>query len=58
MSEAIELGLYDRFPFGKHKGLTVEHVIQNSPDYIRWAIDNNVILLSNEAYSVYERAAE
>ena len=30
----------DRFTFGKHKGETIEGVIQSEPQYVRWCIGN------------------
>lgn len=49
-----EYGLYDRVDFGKkHQGKTIEEVIQDDPEWLQFCIDNNYLLLSNEAYQVY-----
>jgi hypothetical protein len=50
--------LSDEFKFGKHKGSTVEMVIDEDPSYLRWALDGNIILLDNEAYESYEKAID
>jgi hypothetical protein len=46
--------LADEFRFGKHIGTTVEDVITGTPTYIKWAIDECVIKLDNDAFALYE----
>ena len=48
--------LSDEFRFGKHIGILVEDVIKDSPSYIKWAVDEGVIKLDNEAFPVFESA--
>lgn len=46
-------GLQDRLDFGKHRGKTLEEVIEEDPRYIRWAlreIDRFDITEAAEAY--------
>lgn len=31
--------LIDKLTFGKHKGATIEEVIDDDPSYLEWAID-------------------
>jgi hypothetical protein len=50
--------LSDEFKFGKHKGSTVEMIIDEDPSYLRWAVDGNIILLDNEAYESYDKAID
>lgn len=50
--------LEDEFRFGKHKGNTLEEVINSSPTYIRWAMTEGVIELDNDAHPIYEDAIE
>lgn len=50
--------LSDEFRFGKHKGSTVEMVIDEDPSYLKWAIDSDIVLLDNEAYDCYEKAID
>ena len=52
------MGLLSEFRFGKHKGSTVEEVIETDPSYLRWALDGNVITLDNEAFAEYQPAIE
>lgn len=33
-------GIYNIFNFGKYKGKTLLHVIDNDPQYVIWCIDN------------------
>jgi hypothetical protein len=46
--------LTDEFRFGKHIGTTVESVITDTPTYIKWAVDEKVIKLDNDAFALYE----
>ena len=48
------LSLTDTMPFGEHKGKIVEDVIIEVPTYFRWAIEEEVIELDEEAFSFYE----
>lgn len=34
-----EFSLSDKLTFGKHKGSTIEEVLEDDPNYIEWAID-------------------
>lgn len=43
------MGLSEVLGFGKHKGKTVERVCEESPLYLEWATDNNVIRLDTHA---------
>lgn len=44
-----ELSLSSVMTFGKYRGLTVEEVIEEDPDYIEWAMDEAGIELDQEA---------
>jgi len=44
--------LTDTFKFGKHIGVTVENVIEENSGYITWAISEQIIRLSNDAYNL------
>lgn len=35
-------------PFGKHKGIRIEWILQNDPGYILWLSDEKVCKVSNE----------
>lgn len=48
--------LTDEFRFGKHIGTSIESVITDSPTYIKWAINEGVIKLDNDAFALYEGA--
>ena len=44
------LSLYAQMPFGKHKGETVAHLIEDETQYMRWFVDNvDKYVLSPEA---------
>jgi len=45
--------LTDSFKFGKFVGATLESVIDDSPQYVLWAINEQIIRLSNDAYNYY-----
>ena len=48
--------IYDIIGFGKHEYDTLEYICLNDHQYLQWAIDNNIIQLSNdvfEAASIY-----
>ena len=34
------MGLDDEFTFGKHKGETLEEVIDSAPSYVFWCLEN------------------
>jgi hypothetical protein len=51
--KAPVLGLYDRIPFGKYKGCTVEQVLVKDKAYLDWAIEHRVLELDNRAYEIY-----
>lgn len=45
-------GLGDVLKFGKHKGHNIQHVMQEDPQWLYWAIDNvEGFQLSNEAFN-------
>lgn len=49
----------DTFDFGKHKGKTVEEVIDEEPTYIEWCIDNVTgFELSDKTFEYYQRGLE
>ena len=48
----------DTFRFGKHKGVSVENVVETNPEYITWAIGEQIIRLSNDAYNLYRDAID
>lgn len=37
-SKTYTLGLSDEMPFGKHKGKSVQEVLDEEPDYLRWML--------------------
>ena len=49
-----KLTLTDDIPFGKYINEMVEDVITKDPTYFRWAIENDVVELDDEAYIFYE----
>jgi len=34
-----KFSLSDKLTFGKHKGCTIEEIIEDDPGYLEWAID-------------------
>lgn len=52
------------FTFGKHKGYSVEYVLQDDPDYFLWLHDEHICKVSKEildmadAYSEEKRFCE
>lgn len=42
--------------FGKHKGKTVEEVLEVDPTYIAWAVDNNIIQVDGKTLAIAKRA--
>lgn len=34
------LGMRDELRFGKHKGETIENVLESDPSWLRWALEN------------------
>jgi len=49
------MGLDKEFKFGKHIGKTVMEIIESSPDYIEYMMDQKIIKLDNEAYAYWEK---
>lgn len=41
MANYQPLGLNDTMPFGKHKGKTIQELINTEVDYIRWLLENS-----------------
>lgn len=50
-----KLGLDDTLPFGKHQGYTVEEILKDRPEYIRWLIINTSLKFHD---NVLNRAAK
>lgn len=51
------LKLTDKMNFGKYRDDTVQEVIDNTPSYIKWALDEvNGFELDDEAMAEYEQA--
>ena len=46
----------DVLNFGKHKGKTVEWVIENEPGYILWMHDEKVVKISKEIVDMADEA--
>jgi len=40
MSRSVFLRMTDELEFGKHKGATVEKMLEVDPGWIRWAVEN------------------
>jgi uncharacterized protein (DUF3820 family) len=55
MSDKKEMQLDDKFTFGKYKGVTVRQLIRFDRSYLEWCIEEDIILLSNEAFDEYTR---
>ncbi len=36
----LRLGMKDKFPRGKYRGLTVSHVLLHRPTYVLWTMHN------------------
>lgn len=53
-----ELSLDDILPFGKHKGLTVEEIIKEYPDYMEWLTDEAGVELDEVASNVLEETLD
>ena len=45
----------DVLTFGKHKGRTIEYVLDNDPGYIVWLVAEDVAYVSTEIYSDADR---
>ena len=50
--------LQDVFNFGKHKGETVEEVIENAPGYILWCNDEKVAKFTEEMLEYAEESED
>lgn len=51
--------LEDKLDFGKHKGKSIDWILDNEPTYIEWCIENiTKFELDNETYEDYEVALE
>jgi hypothetical protein len=50
--------LDDVLKFGKHKGATMRDVIEKHPEYIQWALDEQIIQLADDAYTHYAKIME
>ena len=47
------LGIKDEIPFGKYKGTLISEIIRMDIGYLTWAMNEHYILLTNEAYIIY-----
>ena len=47
------LGLRDVMPFGKHKGRTIQEIIDERPSYVTWLLEHTRVELSAEAEAEY-----
>lgn len=45
----------DTLRFGKHKGKEVWQVIEDDPDWLRWAMENIGLELDNEAFNLLQK---
>ncbi len=58
-AKRTNLSLTDKITFGKYRGDTVQEVIDNTPSYIEWALDEiDWFELDDEAMAEYEWAIE
>lgn len=48
------LKLEDVLTFGKHKGKTVEYVIEHYPKYVNWCLDNEIFDLTSKGHDLLE----
>ena len=42
--------------FGKHKGRSIEYMIENHPGYMAWVVENEVMELTNDIIQEIEDA--
>lgn len=42
------------FPFGKHKGKTLKHIIERDISYLDWLMENTDVKISEEAEAFYQ----
>lgn len=58
MSEKKEyppMKLDDTFRFGKHKGVTLEKVLQIDKNYVEWlVVTKEIVELDNESYKIFK----
>lgn len=54
--EVKTLGLKDELKFGKHKGESIEEVINTDSSYITWGLKENTFKLDYNANKIYEEA--
>ena len=52
------LGLRDPMPFGKHRGKSLEDVIDEDIAYLTWLMENTRVELSLEAEDLYYTATD
>jgi len=55
MSDKKEMNPEDKLTFGKYRGVTIRQLINYDKEYLEWLIQDDIILLSNEAYSEYNK---
>lgn len=55
-SFAIDMGMDDRFTFGKYLGRSLLYVIGEEPSYIRWLLDDGIINISTDANEMYRKS--
>ena len=53
LDQKTRLSLNSKCNFNPFKGWTVQSVIKERPQFIRWLIARDIIELDNEAYSEY-----
>lgn len=49
------IGLNDKLTFGKYKGFTLEEIINLDLKYIDTCVNECLMELTNDAYSMYEQ---
>jgi hypothetical protein len=46
--------LDDELNFGKFRGFTILQLIETEPSYLRWAMEQKIIELDNEAFRSFQ----
>lgn len=54
MGAVHNLGIDDVMPFGKYKGIEIEEIFEDDPEYMVWATQNEIANFDEE---ILERAA-
>jgi hypothetical protein len=50
--------LLSEMPFGKYRGRLVIEIIEDNPQYLKWAMETCGLELTNEAYARYRQVME